>query len=55
MVSSCNKLALFLGLSDNHLLCALLEPSPPSRGEGGDVKHTFTGGLGGVAHTCIHA
>jgi hypothetical protein len=45
--SSCNKLAIFSDSSDNHLLGALLEPSPFSRGEGGGVKHTFLGGLGG--------
>jgi len=40
--SSCNKLALFLDLSEIHLLNSLLEPSLPSRvlNDGGHMAHT---------------
>jgi hypothetical protein len=44
--SSCNKLALFSYLSDNHLFGALLWAAASFlHGEGGDVKYTLMGGL----------
>ena len=48
--SSCNKFALFSDCkSDYHLLlCVAWAVASFSRGEGGDVKITFMGGLGGL-------
>jgi len=52
--SSCNYLAHFSDLSDNHLLGALLEPSLPSCVEREETLYTSFMGrlLAGMAHTC---
>jgi hypothetical protein len=55
--SSCNKLAIFSDLSEPSPLGRCLSRRSFSRGEGGDVKHTFmVGGVTGIwLMLAIHA